>query len=486
MNQIKKVKDPFFICLSGRTNHNIASSVHTFFKPLRECAMSADSSGRFVPRHGNVCKTGPDHQLCSRKIAEEIGIVIDNIYYFQSELIGNSTKICDYPLKSQKAVTSINGNLTHFNNHFTNGNPTLPPVINIGREANAIPRLNTLNKANQNINVNLPESPPDSGSEPPFSPTLTDNSLNGNEGHPQIPTMMQASGDMKYMGYSNTQPLKHLSETSLTLTPPLQLPNQPQAVQASIPQHSGVSQTLSAVPSQSASVGSMLSHLQHPINTSLTSGLSLQQQTLGPPSHLTSLYDTNEDFLCDSLDNSNNSHKKRKLNESHKNVVNNNLLNGIMNVKQETGGISPEPHANTPVLSTTDDEYSFDFSGPDGSGMFLDSAYQCIRFQPFQQNTWAILCDHTLKELVDADKGFNFSNADDAFVCQKKNHFQVTVHVQLIGEPHYVKTPDGVKKIDNFFLHFNGAKVESQTKQSKLNSHNRIVVKDLFILYVWT
>ena len=26
---------------------------------------------------------------------------------------------------------------------------------------------------------------------------------------------------------------------------------------------------------------------------------------------------------------------------------------------------------------------------------------------------------------VDADKGFNFSNTDDAFVCQKKNHFQV-------------------------------------------------------------
>jgi hypothetical protein len=27
---------------------------------------------------------------------------------------------------------------------------------------------------------------------------------------------------------------------------------------------------------------------------------------------------------------------------------------------------------------------------------------------------------------VDADKGFNFSNTDEAFVCQKKNHFQVT------------------------------------------------------------
>lgn len=29
---------------------------------------------------------------------------------------------------------------------------------------------------------------------------------------------------------------------------------------------------------------------------------------------------------------------------------------------------------------------------------------------------------------VDADKGFNFSNADDAFVCQKKNHFQVMLY----------------------------------------------------------
>lgn len=28
---------------------------------------------------------------------------------------------------------------------------------------------------------------------------------------------------------------------------------------------------------------------------------------------------------------------------------------------------------------------------------------------------------------VDADKGFNFSNVDDAFVCQKKNHFQVNI-----------------------------------------------------------
>lgn len=62
---------------------------------------------------------------------------------------------------------------------------------------------------------------------------------------------------------------------------------------------------------------------------------------------------------------------------------------------------------------------------------YIDASYQCIRFHPFQQTSWHSLCDHNLKELpvphyrVDADKGFNFSNSDDAFVCQKKNHFQV-------------------------------------------------------------
>lgn len=59
---------------------------------------------------------------------------------------------------------------------------------------------------------------------------------------------------------------------------------------------------------------------------------------------------------------------------------------------------------------------------------------------------------------VDADKGFNFSTVDDSFVCQKKNHFQVTVHVGLIGHPKYVKTPTGHKPIETFFLQVFGVK----------------------------
>ena len=39
--------------------------------------------------------------------------------------------------------------------------------------------------------------------------------------------------------------------------------------------------------------------------------------------------------------------------------------------------------------------------------------------------------------------GFNFSGQDDAFIVQKKNHFQLTCDVALDGTPRFVKRPDG-------------------------------------------
>lgn len=44
----------------------------------------------------------------------------------------------------------------------------------------------------------------------------------------------------------------------------------------------------------------------------------------------------------------------------------------------------------------------------------------------------------------------------------------MTVHIQPIGEPVFVKTPDGFKKIDNYYLHFYGVKVESPTQTIKV------------------
>ncbi|VVD02619.1 unnamed protein product [Leptidea sinapis] len=72
----------------------------------------------------------------------------------------------------------------------------------------------------------------------------------------------------------------------------------------------------------------------------------------------------------------------------------------------------------------------------DGSEAGDDAPLQCIRFSSFQQNTWHSLFDANLKPIptptyvVGADKGFNFSQIDEAFVCQKKNHFQVTCQIQ--------------------------------------------------------
>ena len=44
---------------------------------------------------------------------------------------------------------------------------------------------------------------------------------------------------------------------------------------------------------------------------------------------------------------------------------------------------------------------------------------------------------------ITADKGFNFSPQDEAFIVQKKNHFQVTVDIQLDSLPKFVKRLDG-------------------------------------------
>jgi len=62
-----------------------------------------------------------------------------------------------------------------------------------------------------------------------------------------------------------------------------------------------------------------------------------------------------------------------------------------------------------------------------------------LTFRPREAEAGKIFSDtqeiSILDFQVEADKGFNFSPIDDAFVCQKKNHFQVTASVQLSGAP---------------------------------------------------
>lgn len=45
---------------------------------------------------------------------------------------------------------------------------------------------------------------------------------------------------------------------------------------------------------------------------------------------------------------------------------------------------------------------------------------------------------------------------------------QITCHAQLQGDAQFVKTPEGLKKITSFHLHFYGVKVESPTQTIKV------------------
>ncbi|XP_022249747.1 myelin regulatory factor-like isoform X2 [Limulus polyphemus] len=324
----------------------------------------------------------------------------------------------------------------------------------------------------------LPDSPPDSGSEPSFSPPHEESKVNQSNRNPQIVTMQSGAESLKhFIGYNSTQPLKHLPiETSLTVTPPLQQsPQQPG--QISMPTHTG--NRVPHLPIQvTASSGHMTSELPPTITNALVASLGIsphQSLSVVPPSNqIPNLYNSDE-ILCENISGSDDSNprKKRKFSDSAKTSLSTSLLKGMVSIKQEPNGVSPGP-ATLNALPQPEDEYSIDFSNSDTGGMLIDTAYQCIRFQPFQQNTWHVLCDASLKELppfnyrVDADKGFNFSYTDDSFVCQKKNHFQVTVHVQSVGDPQFIKTPDGLRKIENFYLHFYGVKMESQNQTIKV------------------
>ncbi|XP_061394137.1 uncharacterized protein LOC133329672 [Musca vetustissima] len=139
-----------------------------------------------------------------------------------------------------------------------------------------------------------------------------------------------------------------------------------------------------------------------------------------------------------------------------------------------THDITDTPAHSTASLSPALSSVNMDGSVKAADGSTSDALSPCIRFTPFQPQNWHELCDQNLQEIsvvyyrVDADKGFNFSVSDDAFVCQKKNHFQITCHARLQSEAKFVKTPSGLEKIKSFHLHFYGVKLEAPNQTIRI------------------
>ncbi|KAK6488321.1 myelin regulatory factor-like protein [Huso huso] len=115
-------------------------------------------------------------------------------------------------------------------------------------------------------------------------------------------------------------------------------------------------------------------------------------------------------------------------------------------------------------------EQCADASGYDSDGQNGSSGaggYQSLTWTMYHPGQWTVLCNCNCESLpapgyhVDTDKGFNYSTFDEAFVCQKKNHFQVTVHIGMMGNPTYFKTPLGLKPIEKFYVKVFGIKVDA-------------------------
>nr|XP_021206634.2 uncharacterized protein LOC101741591 isoform X2 [Bombyx mori] len=295
--------------------------------------------------------------------------------------------------------------------------------------------------ARRNGGHQLPESPPDSGSENPYSPSETQvhtiavpqTVLNAEYMlvHEHLPTheILQQNGDYIYEELKSDNLDQDVLRSNLNDV--VVLP-QDQNLELGIRQvRHDLGLTDSVYPNR---FGQMRVDMQELEQGMISSQLvSLGHETLTPV--YTSLQEPNV--------------KKRKLSQDTSSQV--------------KSALSPE--TVHPVRAP---------ASLDGSEAGDDALLQCIRFASFQERSWHLLYDCNLKPLqtpsyvVGADKGFNYSQIDDAFVCQKKNHFQVTCQIQMQGEPNYVKTADGFKKISSFCLHFYGVKAEDPSQRVRV------------------
>lgn len=112
--------------------------------------------------------------------------------------------------------------------------------------------------------------------------------------------------------------------------------------------------------------------------------------------------------------------------------------------------------------------YQGNMSASVGSSIsgFSSGTYSSLSWDQFTPGQWSTLFDSSFQTLsplayhVEADKGFTYSSADEAFVCQKKNHFQITVQIGVSGEPRHVRTPSGSQEVDHYEIKVFGIKLE--------------------------
>ncbi|XP_050995666.1 myelin regulatory factor-like protein [Acomys russatus] len=136
-------------------------------------------------------------------------------------------------------------------------------------------------------------------------------------------------------------------------------------------------------------------------------------------------------------------------------------------IREDSGDCCAWAHHFRPMTSRTHSTEAQDRDREGHNEMPMDQCSPALKWQPYQSVPWHGLLNSHYEKLPDVgyhvvtDKGFTFSPVDDAFVCQKKNHFQITVHIQVWGSPKFVKTQMGLQPIEMFYLKAFGIKVEA-------------------------
>ncbi|XP_053082466.1 myelin regulatory factor-like protein isoform X3 [Acinonyx jubatus] len=137
---------------------------------------------------------------------------------------------------------------------------------------------------------------------------------------------------------------------------------------------------------------------------------------------------------------------------------------------EDSGDHQVWAHHSRPMTNKSHSSEVQDYDGEGQNMMPVDQCSPTLKWQPYQSVPWHSLLNGHYEKLPDVgyrvitDKGFNFSPADEAFVCQKKNHFQITIHIQVWGSPKFVQTQMGLKPIEMFYLKAFGVKVEATSQ----------------------
>uniref|UniRef100_UPI0037E70BE0 myelin regulatory factor-like protein n=1 Tax=Semicossyphus pulcher TaxID=241346 RepID=UPI0037E70BE0 len=148
------------------------------------------------------------------------------------------------------------------------------------------------------------------------------------------------------------------------------------------------------------------------------------------------------------------------------------LLNCSSDSKKRRRSFSDEPSAGIEASCCEGDGTQGGSVGScSGGGSPSLGTNQLLTWDQYRPEHWSTVYNGSYQTVsppayhVDTDKGFIYSAADETFICQKKNHFQVTVHIGVAAEPQYVRTPSGPQQVDHFQIKVFGIKLESPSHQ---------------------